>query len=168
MNMLKHLVEGNKGVMFHNTVSSFLSEDLIFYNRSSFLWAYQKITGYKVFASDQRIEAFFDSWTKQHGYPILKVTRSGHILNIIQLLVPWYTNITRFIVPISVVVEPRAYGDINRTQPDLWLFPKDDEVTYDIRGVSKWFLVNNQRTGYYRVLYDEWNYFAEIWPRSHQ
>lgn len=156
--MLKHLIEGDKGETFHSIASQFLSEDWIFYNRSSFMSAYQKVTEYKVFASDNRIEAFFDSWTKQHGYPILKVTRTGHILNIIQLLIPWYSNITRFIIPISVVVEPRAYQDRNKTQPDLWLLPKDDEATYDIRGVSKWFLVNNQRTGYYRVLYDEWNY----------
>lgn len=159
--MLLHLIPKNKGDTFDQIAADFISTPNYQYTRDDFLNVYQNVTQNEVFPTRNEINRFFDSWTYQRGYPILICKRIGHKLYFSQFILPVkvdWKNTTAFIIPISIIIEPRAYRDENKTHPQLWLTPKDEEVTYEVRGVSKWVLVNNQRTGYYRVMYDEWNY----------
>lgn len=159
MNMLKHLIVRRKHEIFNAIVSEFLMEETTLFNRLDFIRAYQNQTNSQVFPNQIRIGKFFDSWTLQKGYPIVKVSRDGNQLNFRQIIVPWYKNPRPFMIPISIVLEPNAVRDRDKTHPDLWLTTsRSDEIVYDVRGLVKWYVVNNQRAGYYRVLYDEWNY----------
>lgn len=159
--MLKHLVESRKGNTFDWVVGEFLSGSDPLYTRNSFTNAFQQVTRETVFANHQSIDDFFDSWTFQYGYPIVEVHRRGHVLYFTQSVCPVSKNVDRdqsFVIPISIIAEPNAEIDINKTHPDIWLTKITEEIAVDIRGLSKWFLINNQRTGYYRVLYEDWNY----------
>lgn len=161
MNMLLHLIPHDKGPTFDRIAAQFIADPDQQYDRDDFLSVYQNVTQNQVFPTRNEINRFFDSWTYQRGYPILVCKRIGHRLHFSQHIQPVkadWKNTTAFHIPISIVIEPRAYLDENKTHPQIWLTPKDEEVTYEVRGVSKWVLVNNQRTGYYRVMYDEWNY----------
>lgn len=140
-------------------VSEFLSEDKVMYNRGNFINAYQNVTQNQIFSNIQSVNKFFDTWTMQKGYPIVMVHRVGHILHFQQVVQSNYPNTQPFTIPISVITEPRAKRDLQKTHPDLWLTTaKKNKATFDLRGVAKWYLVNNQRSGYYRVQYDAWNY----------
>lgn len=158
MNMLKHLIVTDKSSTFNMIVSQFLADEKVLYNRSHFIQAYQNVTENKVFSNAVDINLFFDGWTLQGGYPIVKVTRSGNFLNFSQDKLPWFRDSQPFMIPINIVIEPNAQKDINKTHPDFWLTSQDDTRSYPIPGLSKWYVVNNQRTGYYRVFYDSMNY----------
>lgn len=154
MNMLKHLVVTDKSRTFNMVVSQFLADEKVLYNRSHFIQAYQNVTENKVFSNVAAINLFFDAWTLQGGYPVVKVERNGNNLNFTQ-----YMDYEPFVIPINIVIEPNAQKDINKTHPDFWLTSNEEgKRSYPIPGLSKWYVVNNQRTGYFRVLYDPVNY----------
>lgn len=161
MNMLKHLLEKNKGTVFHWIAVEFLAEDEITYDRDSFTKWYQILTAGQVFSTQRKIDEFMDSWTLQFGYPIVDAYRYGHIVRVTQSVCPVSKNTEKnqtFIVPINMVTERSAYREINFTAPMKWLIPPSDQTLFNISGVSKWFIINNQRTCYYRIRYDPWNY----------
>lgn len=161
MNMLKHLIKDRKGQTFDKLVARFLSHKKMVYDRDSFTKDYRILTGNKVFQSQRKIDSFFDSWTLQYGYPIVHAMRLGNFIRLTQDVCPVSMN-TRlhqtFVIPINFVAENSAYADINKTEPRLWLNPPQTEHIFEFRGLSKWFIINNQRASYFRVMYDMGNY----------
>lgn len=163
MNMLKHLIGHNKSVVFTRVVRQFTQGLNRMYSRQSFLDAFQNETKSEVFPTSNgiTIEEFFDSWTLQRGYPILQVRRLGNSLHFNQVIFSPRDNwngTMGFVIPISVYGESEAPTALNRTSPSLWLRPDDMNSTIELVTLSRWFLVNNQRTAYCRVIYDDVNY----------
>lgn len=159
MHMLKHLISGVKHEVFDEIVAEFFSYPSIEYDRESFTDAIRAVTLNEVFRSQETINAFFDSWTLQYGYPIVDVIRDAHLLTVVQQVCPVSRNAIHnqmFIIPINVLPESVAIFDINDTQPYIWLRKKTD--TFEVSNIGKWFVINNQRASYFRVRYDEWNY----------
>lgn len=94
------------------------------------------------------LEDIFDSWTKQTGYPILRVSRTGTDLRL-ELSNP---SSHPFYVPINYALN----SDLNftSTEPDFWLGPSGMEA-HMIPITSNGFAIfNKQQSGYYRVFYD--------------
>lgn len=161
MHMLKHLIVGSKGFVFNEIVAEFLSDSRLMYDRDSFTDIFQNVTENKVFRTKKRIDEFFDSWSLQYGYPIVDAVREGRVVHVTQMVCPVSQNANpnqTFILPINVVAETMAFYEINKTEPSLWLVPPQESITFEVPGLSKWFVINNQRASYYRVRYDVWNY----------
>lgn len=155
--MLKSLIPCNSWGNFDLITERFLAKTTV-YNDQSFMRAYQLVTDSKIFTTDAQINHFFASWMAKWYYPIVKVTRAGNQLKFGQIILPQRNN-TPYMIPVSIVTEKNAKRDLNKVLPDLWLVTaRADEGSYDIPGPSKWYLVNNQRSAYFRVLYDDWNY----------
>lgn len=158
MNMLKHLIVSEPTSTFDQIVDRFLAGPTDLYNRQHFILAYQNGTNNRVFSNMERISKFFDVWTLQRGYPVVKVVREAHLLYFQQTTITSRVGMP-FYIPLNVIMEPRAKEQLDKTYPDLWLSTmKPRDTVYNISAASKWYLVNNQRAGYYRVLYDQWNY----------
>lgn len=161
LHMVKHLITGDKSRIFEQLVSEFLYDDKIVFDRDSFTGVYQSVTQNRVFQTQRSIDKFFDSWTLQYGYPIVDAYRIGHLVRITQEVCPVSKNTNpnqTFIIPINLIPETKAYYEVNKTEPILWLVPPRTELIVDVSGLSKWFIINNQRASYFRVRYDEWNY----------
>ena len=108
------------------------------------------------------------SWTRQSGYPILKVTRN-YKDNTLEIHQERYfsepqsvkTNQTWWVPYNLVVGGPNAF--YNDTRAQYWLPQNTNSVVLTSDDSLKWtskdaILLNAQQTGYYRVLYDEQNY----------
>lgn len=161
MNMIKHLIVGEKGEVFDRIVGEFLAHDKVVFDRKDFTSAYQNLTQQKVFRSQKTIDQFFDSWTFQFGYPIVYVQRIGPLVRFTQSVCPVSKNTDPgqlFIIPINLIPETKSYYEVNKTEPTMWMVPPAKELIVELSGLAKWLVINNQRASYFRVRYDEWNY----------
>lgn len=157
MYMLKHLIFKDKDRTFDEVVATFISDQRIMYHRNHFMQVYLQVTQNLVFSNTAAISRFFDTWTRQRGYPFVFVERRGNNLHFAQVYRIEFGVTVPFMIPVSVILEHRANRHKEKTNPDLWMDSR--RLVYQLlSGDFKWYLINNQRTGYYRVRYDAWNY----------
>ncbi|XP_063706176.1 aminopeptidase N-like [Culicoides brevitarsis] len=111
------------------------------------------------------MKAMVDSWTKQGGFPIVFVNRTGNTVTLTQQK---YIQQTRandiFLIPISFAT--KSHPNFTDTSPVAFMLVeklsfKND--TYHKFAENDWMVFNVQETGYYRVNYDEnlWHLIAE-------
>jgi aminopeptidase N len=103
------------------------------------------------------VKQIMDSWTNHAGFPVVSVKRSGSNVIISQqrYFLPYtnHSDTTRWYVPISYSTSSRQPED---EIPEYWLTRDVDEVTIeDAVGEDEWIFININRTGYYRVNYDQ-------------
>lgn len=162
MNMLKHIIRYERELTFSNIVMEFVEKDYTMYNLGDFEALFRK-HAQEVFPQNYNITDFISSWIYQRGYPILNADRIANRIRFSQWIFSprnSWGNVTRFMIPVSIVMARNWHTDINATHPTIWLLPRDRVVYYNMNPYEnlEWFVANNQRTGYYRVKYDEFNY----------
>lgn len=111
------------------------------------------------------IKDIMSSWSKQKGFPIVKVTRDYENGTIFLSQQRYRANtsvidLTSYWIPYNFITSKDEVT--NKTISDGWL-PKDiysHTITQENRTWSSkdWIIFNKQSTGYYRVQYDQHNY----------
>ncbi|XP_070502885.1 uncharacterized protein [Chironomus tepperi] len=115
--------------------------------------------------NDNRLNVtqMFESWEFQAGYPILYVTRNYNGL-VVRISQKRFTNIKNgteynelWTIPITYSSKSNPYS---HTYPQLWL--QQNQSDHHIPGLksSDYLILNIDQTGYYRVMYDESNWYA--------
>lgn len=109
---------------------------------------------------DQRftVKEIMDSWTVQSaGYPVVSVKRDGTSVIISQqryfLPHPNPNDTSKWFIPISYATGKRQ--PINEV-PDYWLLNTEDHIVIENAvDADDWIYLNLNRSGYYRVNYDQ-------------
>ncbi|XP_049281198.1 membrane alanyl aminopeptidase-like [Anopheles funestus] len=109
---------------------------------------------------DPSARAFMEPWTVQSGYPLVTVTShdSGFTLTQKRFLVndPNHTDQTTWPLPITYATDANGFAN---TTPAIHT---ERTMNIEMEGASdvKYFILNNQQVGYYRVNYD-----ANLWAK---
>ncbi|CAG9857860.1 unnamed protein product [Phyllotreta striolata] len=94
------------------------------------------------------LTVIMNNWTNKPGFPVVSVSLKGDSITLSQKRFVYnssFTDSTQWYVPIS-------YATSNGTANKVWLKPNESITLNNIK--SDWIIVNNNSTGYYRVLYD--------------
>ncbi|XP_060526513.1 aminopeptidase N-like isoform X2 [Cylas formicarius] len=96
------------------------------------------------------------SWFEQPGYPVVKATRVGNDLVISQERFVRYSEdtTTKWYIPISYTTSSNPQN-FEKTEPMLWLSPSEESAVVPLDSSDSWVILNNQQTGFYRVMYDD-------------
>jgi aminopeptidase N len=112
----------------------------------------------KVLDEKYTLKEIMDSWTsKTAGYPVVTVQRNGNdvILSQQRYFLP-QTNendTTRWFIPISYVSSQNPIGS---EIPEYWISNTEKQITLEnVVAEDEYIYVNVNRTGYYRVNYDQ-------------
>lgn len=162
----------SKGALIINMMRGFLGEDTFKAGLQNYLKTFEygnavqddlwnamtsNARSRKVLDESYSVKEIMDSWTSDSaGFPVVTVTRNGSdvILTQQRYYLP-HTNesdTTKWFIPISYASSRRPVGS---EIPEHWMTNKDEELTIlDVANKSEWFQVNVNRTGYYRVNYD--------------
>lgn len=124
------------------------------------LWEAMTINGRKDKVLDERftVKEIMDSWTSQTaGYPVVTVQRNGNdvILTQQRYFLPHKNenDTTRWFIPISYASSRRPIGS---EIPEFWMSNTEKEITLeDLVTEDEYIYINVNRTGYYRVNYDQ-------------
>ncbi|KAL7288625.1 hypothetical protein TKK_0017359 [Trichogramma kaykai] len=105
-----------------------------------------------------------DSWTSQSGYPVVNTKRYGSTIEISQerfyISQPenGIKNKTLYWIPITYMSESNA--NFSHTLPYTWLHGTTENLY--VFPTDKWYVLNVQQVGFYRVNYDGANWRALI------
>ena len=126
---------------FNRGVSNYLKANKFSNAHQDELWRHLTAVGVEdgSLAGDMTVKAIMDTWTLQMGYPLLTVTRdyNGSVtISQTRFLTEDNNNNTgsleeeeeeeyRWWIPVSYVTPG---GDFNRTVPQFWLRPQDQEI----------------------------------------
>ncbi|GAB6029465.1 hypothetical protein CHUAL_005219 [Chamberlinius hualienensis] len=113
------------------------------------------------------VKSVMDSWTKQTGYPVLRVERNYNdsTVSISQsrfYIVPknHSDNSERWHVPITFTSASNL--DFTNTKPKVWLYKNNDSLVLSGNDTvplpSQWIIFNIRMTSFYRVNYDLQNW----------
>ncbi|XP_050434301.1 thyrotropin-releasing hormone-degrading ectoenzyme-like [Adelges cooleyi] len=118
---------------------------------------------------DQTVNEVMSTWTEQSGYPVVNVakhknvTKNQFVMTQERFTVDGFLGkcFTKWFIGVTIT------SDLKPTFDDLtavfWLYPKDDFYIIKLPlETDKWFIVNLQSTGFYRVNYEEENWLALI------
>lgn len=111
------------------------------------------------------LKEIMDSWTSQTaGYPVVTVSRNGNdvILSQQRYFLPQTdaNDSTRWFIPISYA---SARNPIGSEIPQFWMSNTEKQITLeDIANENEFIYINVNRTGYYRVNYDQTGWFTII------
>lgn len=163
----------SKGALIINMMRGFLGESTFRLGLKNYLrkfeygnavqddlWEAMTFNAHKDNVLDDRftVKQIMDSWTVDSaGYPVVTLTRNGTDVVITQqrYFLP-QTNLsdtTKWFVPISYATSRRQPAD---EIPDYWLPNTDKEIVIEnVIEEKEWIYLNLNRTGYYRVNYDQ-------------
>ncbi|XP_070159038.1 aminopeptidase A isoform X2 [Polyergus mexicanus] len=158
--MMENFIEPD---VFYNAISTYLNKYAYLNAETADLFnILQDAVGEKL-----NITAIMDTWTRQEGYPVINVQKSGNKFILYQkrfLIDPNATSDPsksyykyRWTVPITYIT--------NRIdKPTLIWFNKDvNRVVIDVDEHTKWIKLNVNQVGYYRVNYgNEWQTISEL------
>ncbi|XP_011498163.1 PREDICTED: aminopeptidase N-like, partial [Ceratosolen solmsi marchali] len=104
------------------------------------------------------------TWTNSELYPIINVTRNYTTGSIkitqmpatILFGITERNNTSKWYIPINYATQSNP--NFNLTFPSHWLKPDTKRLMINGVNPKDWIILNNQQTGYYRVLYDEQNW----------
>uniref|UniRef100_T1IVB3 Aminopeptidase n=1 Tax=Strigamia maritima TaxID=126957 RepID=T1IVB3_STRMM len=134
------------------------------------LWNYLNIAAKNCSdLNDTDIKVVMDSWTLQNGYPVVTLTRNYNLqsANLTQMRFSLNKEMqndgTQWHIPITFTTGDAQ--NFNDSFARKWLKPKNSRRTLNysvtIDGMPSpevWIIVNVQRTGFYRVNYDTYNW----------
>lgn len=108
---------------------------------------------------------FWAAWTTTPGFPLVTVERNGTTLNMTQKrfmrLEEGNTKTERYNIPINIAIDSDDYAN---TTADFLFRLSESTMTYNLTTTpEKYYILNKQQTGFYRVNYDEenWNNIKE-------
>ncbi|XP_070493928.1 aminopeptidase N isoform X2 [Chironomus tepperi] len=163
----------SKGALIINMMRGFLGEDTFRLGLQNYLkkfeygnaiqddlWEAMTINArkQKVLEDNYSVKEIMDSWTVDSaGFPVVTVSRNDTdiILTQQRYYLPYIndSDTTKWFIPISYASSRRPVGS---EIPEHWMSNKHDQLVIEnIVGENEWFLVNVNRTGYYRVNYDK-------------
>uniref|UniRef100_A0A182PTS8 Aminopeptidase n=1 Tax=Anopheles epiroticus TaxID=199890 RepID=A0A182PTS8_9DIPT len=131
-------------------------------------YLYASIEKFRTVDLPASVEAIFESWANNPGYPVVMVTvdRTARTLTASQKRF-WMPNEVDtppenklFYIPLNYGSNVASPSDFDDTAPTFWLTPQDPTTTVSLESGVEWVVVNKQQTGYYRV-----NYEAESWQK---
>lgn len=133
------------------------------------LWTYvdKAVTDNKI-KLNHKVKDIAESWYVA-GYPLVQVSfaKGDKQMKLSQKLFRVDENgkiqdtkdtEPKWIVPVSLITSGSS-EDVVKTPPENWI-NGNEESTIKVSDDTKWVLINNQQTGYYRVTYDEENWKA--------
>lgn len=163
----------SKGALIINMMRGFLGENTFRMGLKSYLrkfeygnavqddlWEAMTLAAHKDMVLDQglSVKDIMDTWTVDTaGYPVVTVERSGRDVIISQqrYFLPQtdHNDTTKWFIPISYATTSRQP---NNEVPDYWLSNTEKQITIE-NAVEEndWIYLNLNRTGYYRVNYDQ-------------
>lgn len=162
----------SKGALIINMMRGFLGENTFRMGLKNYLrkfeygnavqddlWEAMTFNAHKDQVLDQRftVKEIMDSWTVDSaGYPVVTVNRRGNDIIISQhryfLPETNTSDTTKWFIPISYATTRRQPTN---EIPDYWLPNTDEQIVIeDAVEDSEWIMLNLNRTGYYRVNYD--------------
>lgn len=123
-------------------------------------------------------EKFMESWASKSGYPIVHISYSTGSLHISQK--PYFMDrfhqssvVAKWFIPLNIATQDNPNFDDTNVHEGLFL-KGDSNKTVLITEIEhfnpeKWFIINKQQTGYYRVNYDEnnWNRIIQQLKTDH-
>ncbi|CAG9806716.1 unnamed protein product [Chironomus riparius] len=98
------------------------------------------------------------SWIYQAGYPLVRVSRSGNLLQFKQQR--YMSGDEIYSIPLTYA--SKSQPDFNRTDARIWFTQKEIQVPQTLFGsaIDEWVIFNVQQVGYYRM-----SYSSELWYR---
>ncbi|KYN43680.1 Glutamyl aminopeptidase [Trachymyrmex septentrionalis] len=170
-----------KGASIIRMMENFFGSDVFFSAISTYLnkYAYENAETANLFEALQdavgnklNVTAIMDTWTRQEGFPVVNVKKSGNNYTLTQKRFlddqdaksdPSKSSYEyRWTIPIVYIT--------NRNEvPTLVWFDKDaNEVVIEVDERTKWFKLNAGQVGFYRVNYnEEWETFNELLQSHH-
>lgn len=118
---------------------------------------------------DLSVTMVMDTFTKQKGFPVITVARSGNQFRLRQSRFLADPNATdteesefgyKWYVPLTYIT-----SEDSTTVKRAWMLRGDDQVSIDApSGSDSWIKLNHNQVGYYRVNYPEnvWQQFSEL------
>ncbi|XP_066591367.1 aminopeptidase N-like [Prorops nasuta] len=111
------------------------------------------------------LKIVMNSWITQGGYPVVNAIRD-YKTNKATLTQKRFllneqgenkTDEKKWYIPINYAIQSKKSFDITKVM--AWLKPKDEQIILEDIKNDGWLIVNNRRSGYYRVNYDveNWN-----------
>ncbi|XP_050432744.1 uncharacterized protein LOC126840826 [Adelges cooleyi] len=161
--------------VFKEALNLYLTKHMEESVRPSDLWdAFEKTLAKckQTLVKDHTVNEVMSTWTEQSGYPVVNVTKAhdavseyGYRFTQEKFTVdePLVNHSTKWFIGVTIANDLKPTFD-NLT-PVFWLNPKDDEYILkpDHPVMSyKWYIVNLQSTGFYRVNYENNNWLALI------
>ncbi|XP_021952753.1 aminopeptidase N [Folsomia candida] len=100
------------------------------------------------------VKSILDTWTLQRGHPLVYVSATGP--NSIQITQMRYVHTddpsdTLWYLPVTVVSQD--VPTLPNHVPQLWINSSTTSATFTDVDTSKWIMINQDATGYYRVIY---------------
>ncbi|XP_015590291.1 glutamyl aminopeptidase isoform X2 [Cephus cinctus] len=172
----------NKGSSVLRMLENFLGPELFYGGITVYLnkFAYQNAETKHLFQILQEavgtrlnLIAIMDTWTRQMGFPVVNVSRSGNVYTLKQ---------KRFLADAEAKYDPNesnyryrwtipiTYTTNENSRSTLVWFDKDqDDLVIKVEESVKWVKFNKDQVGYYRVNYEEkeWNLLATILQSDH-
>ncbi|KAF5270571.1 hypothetical protein FQR65_LT05469 [Abscondita terminalis] len=108
----------------------------------------------------------FETWETLDGYPVVNVIRNYATGEVVLTQAPELTSKNNvWKIPINYVISTRKLN-FEDTKADVWLTNKTMTIQLDKDG---WLVLNKQRSGYYRVNYDEknWERIIQVLKSDH-
>lgn len=155
INMMRgFLGEATFRLGLHNYLEKFSYDNAV----QDDLWSAMTIKGHKDKVLDERftVKQIMDSWTSMPNYPVVTVSRNESSITLSQqrYFLPQIdeNDSTRWYIPISYASTRRPEGS---EIPQYWIANDEKEITVeDIVSENEYIYINVNRTGYYRVNYD--------------
>lgn len=124
------------------------------------------------------LKEVMDRWIAQSGYPLVTVTRDyEHGSTIVKQKAFFYDKPTMERKTLWHVPLTYINNNANWSYPiKTWLEPKEEKIIHETEGINdegnktSWILFNVNKTGYYRVNYDEtnWRLLATALDKNHE
>nr|XP_018898450.1 PREDICTED: glutamyl aminopeptidase-like isoform X3 [Bemisia tabaci] len=121
------------------------------------------------FAGDVKVADVMGTWTKQMGYPVVNVKRSGNKLTLSQKrFLPDKSESTTEMAKNMKLADSKwdvpimYYTSADPKVKLAWLPNNQDSTTIDVEPGTSWVKINYRNYGYYRVNYDAdaWSLFS--------
>ncbi|XP_061390810.1 aminopeptidase N-like [Musca vetustissima] len=170
-----HMLVGHEA--FFEAVRNYLSKYQFRNAEQNDLWLKFNEIGhkYKRLESHYDIKTIMDTWTKQTGFPLIKIKRNmetgcvemtqQRYLDIVTT--PMESDSRCWWVPLSFTTSSEM--NFNATEPRIWLECDESDKTIplelcNVTGSHEWIILNIQLSGIYRVMYDpiSWQLIGEV------
>lgn len=111
-------------------------------------------------ASNTGVTGIWLAWTEQPGFPLVTVSRNGKELSLSQkrFMQDGSSKSETYNIPIWIVIDSENYANTN-TPFTIEQNQISKNLTMD-KEPTKYYILNAQQTGYYRVNYDDSNWKA--------
>ncbi|XP_043274166.1 glutamyl aminopeptidase-like [Venturia canescens] len=173
----------NKGASVLRMLDNFIGSDIFIAGVSAYLnqFAYQNAVTADLFAILQKavtnkinVTAIMDTWTRQMGYPVVKVVRNGLNYTLTQKRFladpeaeydPAESNYGyKWTIPITYITSK------NSTPTHIWFDKDASKLEIKLNEPVDWIKFNHNQVGYYRVNYDlnEWKTLSEVLESHHK